>query len=544
MSVGMWATPIIVEWNDIAGSGDSFTQDGVTFTCSGANLDEYEKIFYGPGTFTTTLGNFTRIEVYVQDGCYFEGDGWSGDENQKTWTGNAASVSWGDGDAMIYAYGTSVTFVFNIEPAASPEPEPAGTVVTITENDFPSWDKTFTKDGVTVSAGYAIDGTEGNLMGGGSFSTTLGNFTKIEISAMGVFDLGGEGWSIVPGKATWTGNASSVSFTGDAMGGGQEVTLKFTIGESEPEPEPEPQPAGDEITVTWNDPSGYGFEFTQDGVTLTCGEIVYKDFYGTGTFTTDLGNFTKIEVYAESGCYFDGDGWSGDINQKTWTGNAASVSFSDDIYAPTSIVFTIEPAAAPEPENTEVNITPTVDPEHTTYYYSTFFDSQNKYELPAGVNAYLAKISDDALTLTKIADAGDVLPNNVAVIFRSTVANFTLTPSTGEAVTYNAADNSLQGTDVSMATPANCYVLSDEDNVISFYQYSASNLNAHKAYVIYTGSQSVAPRRMPFIFNEEQTATGMEEMESNVENRKVIENGQLIIIRDGVRYNAFGQVVE
>ena len=100
----------------------------------------------------------------------------------------------------------------------------------------------------------------------------------------------------------------------------------------------------DPIVVTWNDPSGSGFEFTQDGVTLTCGNIDNIDFYGPGTFTTDLGNFKKIEVYAESGCYFNGDRWKGDVNQKIWTGKAASVSFSDDIYAPTRIVFTIEPA--------------------------------------------------------------------------------------------------------------------------------------------------------------------------------------------------------
>ena len=293
---------------------------------------------------------------------------------------------------------------------------------------------------------------------------------------------------------------------------------------------------------------------TKDGVTITADWIMASNraIYGPGiTFKTELGNFTRIEVTTMTAT-LSGDGWETVApGQVVWTGNASSVS-TDGGYIhgdeqDVLIVCVIGSAggSTPEPEEPEgVDITPAVDPQHPTYYYSTFFDSSVKYELPAGVNAYLAKISDDALTLTKIADAGDVLPNNVAVIFRSTVANFTLTPSTGEAVTYNAADNSLQGTDVSMATPANCYVLSDEDNVISFYQYSASNLNAHKAYVIYTGSQSVAPRRMPFIFNEEQTATGMEERESNVENRKVIENGQLVIIRDGVRYNAFGQVVE
>ena len=197
----------------------------------------------------------------------------------------------------------------------------------------------------------------------------------------------------------------------------------------------------------------------------------------------------------------------------------------------------------PDPTPATMDITPAPDPQNPTYYYRSFFDSQVKYLLPAGVNAYMAKISGDDLTLTKIAGAGQVLPNNVAVIFRSTVEQFTLTVSDAAAVTYNPEDNSLEGTDVDADIPADCYVLSDEDNVIGFYKYTGDKLYAHKAYVIYPGSDSSAPRRMRFIFAEEQTATGAESATTNVESRKAIENGQLIIIRDGVRYNAVGQIM-
>ena len=102
------------------------------------------------------------------------------------------------------------------------------------------------------------------------------------------------------------------------------------------------------ITVTWNNNdmpgTGSGKSFTKDGVTITADDIEYddKNFYGPGTFTTTLGNFTKIEVTTE-GCYASGTGWSG----KTWTGNASSVSFSGDIMGygggNLKFVFTIEP---------------------------------------------------------------------------------------------------------------------------------------------------------------------------------------------------------
>jgi hypothetical protein len=343
----------------------------------------------------------------------------------------------------------------------------ATTVVTITDSDFPAWGDSFTKDGVTVSA-EMLDGMYGNISGPGSFSTTLGNFTKIEIFAEDVFNLGGEGWSIDFGKATWTGNASSVSFTGDINGNEEGVTLKFTI-EPASTPEPagevtvvfaannntvertvtlphdfscsysnkdgeldaiikelyeisaghcsddnypvasgneavlagskgfdnyitisaafegtatvsgwywnsdaydgdgdwmdysltisikgdEPEPQGETITVTWNgyDLPSSGSTFTKDGVTLTCD--IDDDLYGPGTFTTDLGNFTQIVVSGDEACYINATGgWSGNINQKTWTGNAAIVPFDGDIYTFSSdvtFVFTIEPASTPEP---------------------------------------------------------------------------------------------------------------------------------------------------------------------------------------------------
>jgi hypothetical protein len=103
------------------------------------------------------------------------------------------------------------------------------------------------------------------------------------------------------------------------------------------------------ITVTWNNDditgtSAYGTSFTKDGVTITADEIYfpYKNFMNGGTFTTTLGNFTKIEV--TTGIWdASGAGWIG----STWTGNASSVSFSDSIVGNgmgnTKFVFTIAP---------------------------------------------------------------------------------------------------------------------------------------------------------------------------------------------------------
>ena len=104
-------TTITVTWNgaDITGTGGgkSFTKDGVTITAG--DIEFMDKNFLNGGTFTTTLGNFTKIEV-TTDGWYASGTGWSG----STWTGNASSVSF-SGEIMGYG-GDNLKFVFTIEP--------------------------------------------------------------------------------------------------------------------------------------------------------------------------------------------------------------------------------------------------------------------------------------------------------------------------------------------------------------------------------------------------------------------------------------------
>ena len=157
------------------------------------------------------------------------------------------------------------------------------------------------------------------------------------------------------------------------------------------------------------------------------------------------------------------------------------------------------------------------------------------------MEAYIATISGNDLLMNKIAVAGQTIPADNAVILKSTVNPFTLTVSDATPVTFSDA-NSLQGTDVAIATPANCYVLNGK-NGVGFYLYNGAELNPHKAYVIFNGS--FAPQRMRFIFQEEQNTTAVDNAEAeNTQTIKVIENGALYIIKDGVRYNAQGQIVE
>ena len=117
-------------------------------------------------------------------------------------------------------------------------------------------------------------------------------------------------------------------------------------------------------TVTWNASDitgGNKTSFTKDGITITGKRIDYdyKNISGPGTFTTESGKFTKIEVTADK-VKISGTGWSGDNSKMTWTDDASSsVSYTGSIVTatgsrPLKIVFTIETADATH----SVTITP------------------------------------------------------------------------------------------------------------------------------------------------------------------------------------------
>ena len=124
--------------------------------------------------------------------------------------------------------------------------------VTITPSDFRSG--SFTKDGVTVTGD--ID-TEYSEISFATFSTTLGNFTKIVVNC-DYCDAKGSGWS----GTTWTGNASSVSFEGGFM---DISSIVFTIDD------------GTSVDVTGVTLSQTSASMTVGGETLTLTATVAPD---------------------------------------------------------------------------------------------------------------------------------------------------------------------------------------------------------------------------------------------------------------------------
>ncbi|MBQ8456261.1 MAG: hypothetical protein IJ540_01470 [Prevotella sp.] len=115
----------VVIWTNsdlLSGSGNSFIKDGITMSCVVGHYNFANKIFVGLGKFTSSVGNFTKIEVTAKQ---FEnmGSGWTvtdlGSSMKATWTGTASSeVSFGNtsgGMDGIIGMGVPVTMVFTLE---------------------------------------------------------------------------------------------------------------------------------------------------------------------------------------------------------------------------------------------------------------------------------------------------------------------------------------------------------------------------------------------------------------------------------------------
>ena len=416
--------------------------------------------------------------------------------------------------------------------------------------------QSFSMEGVTLSANSDVilatwdDGIAFYTYGadGYTFSNTLGkNFKKIEMFPISSGWAGvtlGSGWSSFSGEngdpVTWEGNASTVDLLKDVSGFNDEKVNRIVFYfEGDPNSITInggiPQVGDNSISLTYYfDPDNVpgldqGFAPTLkvkcvtdnkwDEIWLSTSEISS----GTTTITLDeLVSFQAGKQYDVCFAYNNG-GWVDDVFQ----------SFTPATPAPV-----------------DEHITANEDPKNTGVYYSTFFDSANKYALPADVEAYVAEVSSNALNLTKIAGEGQTIPADNAVILKSSVDQFTLSISDAAPVSFTATNN-LHGvnadTEIASVVSGTCYVLSgNSTDGVGFFVYKAPNqLQAHKAYIDLNGSgMAQAPKRMPFVFNGEQTATGVENVQGNVQSTKVIENGVLFIIKNGVKYNAMGQEVK
>ena len=181
------------------------------------------------------------------------------------------------------------------------------------------------------------------------------------------------------------------------------------------------------------------------------------------------------------------------------------------------------------------------------------FAAPIKVEIPSGVKAYKAEYqkngNEELLILSEI---GGVIPAKAGVLLRGAAnSTYVFTPSDAEEpdMTGNALVGCPVRTDISSVAASNdifCLRYSELYSMTGFFLYSGQYIPAGKAYLPLPKSSgpSGAPRHVRFVFHNEQTATGVGNVQDEVQTVKELINGKLFIRRGDAVYTIQGTRVQ
>lgn len=180
--------------------------------------------------------------------------------------------------------------------------------------------------------------------------------------------------------------------------------------------------------------------------------------------------------------------------------------------------------------------------------FATFSADEDSYIATDGVKAYKAKISDSDIVLTELEG---YIPAGEGVLLYggSDMAGTSVDlPVATEGSSANMEANALRATtlaDGSLASkPAG-------DNVWSlgaanqFQKYSAAAFIHNRAYLVFTAPTAAKAMRLIFADDDDET-TGIDSALSQPSSRygKYLENGNIVIVKNGKKYSVGGQVVK
>lgn len=180
--------------------------------------------------------------------------------------------------------------------------------------------------------------------------------------------------------------------------------------------------------------------------------------------------------------------------------------------------------------------------------YASYYNSTEAYQVPNGMEGYVFNTSDG---LVKEYESGKVVPAGTALILHAAAGKYPFVFATGGAAP--TATNQLLGTDAATTLPADAnayfYGLSlnsdgDEGSVGLYWMNATGEAftnGAHKAYL--KVAKSSAPARY-YLFNGENGATGISELQQGEKTCKFLENGRLFILKDGHVYDVTGRAVK
>jgi hypothetical protein len=166
------------------------------------------------------------------------------------------------------------------------------------------------------------------------------------------------------------------------------------------------------------------------------------------------------------------------------------------------------------------------------YGFASFSYDQDLAPVEAGVMLYKGAISGDELALTSVAD---IAANQGVIVYGD--ANTTYHFDVINGATADFAGNDLKASSKWADRSGSIFCLKGD----ALYEYTGENFPANKAFLQIASTPNGAPRRISFRFNGTQAIDNVADEAKAV---KFMENGQVIVIKNGVKFNTLGQIVK
>lgn len=175
--------------------------------------------------------------------------------------------------------------------------------------------------------------------------------------------------------------------------------------------------------------------------------------------------------------------------------------------------------------------------------YATFSAGDASFVVNEGVTAYKAAVNGELITLTALE--GNI-PAGTGVMLYGETPNTKVDLSVATSGTNaDVTNNSLKPTtlaDGSLATmEANSWALGDGTEFLRYTNYFGFVHN--RAYIVH--EQSAGAKSMQMVFADGE-ATSIDNVvnKASVREGKFIENGKVVIIKNGMKYNVAGQAIK
>lgn len=174
--------------------------------------------------------------------------------------------------------------------------------------------------------------------------------------------------------------------------------------------------------------------------------------------------------------------------------------------------------------------------------FATFSCTEQSYVATEGVQAYKASVKDNTVTLTALN--GNIPAGTGVVLYGENPGTDVYLPVATSGTVADVSDNELKPTiadDGSLVElEANSWMLDDD----KFLQYMGAAYMYNCAYLVLPEIIDTEALKIVFASDDPTAITDVTSGKASAHDGKYIGQGNIIIIKDGKKYNVAGQIIK